>query len=175
MKRFLVDILLVAGLVCWNVLPASERHAGALAANQATVLPLSPTAPRKAGGVDGEARRRQQAEREAELAAKDDELKRMSTRIDGQIKELESARKAMEDSLDAGKKADAERYRKMVKVYKALRPEEAAKLMDKLDEEIAIEMLNRMDTKTAVKIIPFLNQPRVLQWTRGNLKGSAAR
>jgi hypothetical protein len=41
--------------------------------------------------------------------------------------------------------------------------------MDKLDEELALEMLNQMDTKTAAKLIPLLNEKRVLKWTRLSL------
>jgi hypothetical protein len=43
--------------------------------------------------------------------------------------------------------------------------------MNKLDGKMVIEMLNQMDQKTAIKLIPFITQPRVLEWTRLNLDG----
>jgi flagellar motility protein MotE (MotC chaperone) len=110
-------------------------------------------------------------EREVALSLKEQEMKRLGETLEARIKQLDEARKGMEASLSQKKKDDSEKYAKMLKVYKALRPEAAAALIDKLDEDIAIEMLNRMDQKTTVKVIPFMNQARVLKWTRLNLKG----
>jgi len=117
-------------------------------------------------------RERQLAEREAALNLKEQELNRLSARLDARMRDFETARKSMETTLSTRKKADAERYKKMLKLYKALRPEEAAGLIDKLDEDIAMELLNQMDTKTAAKLIPFLDRKRVLKWTRTSLKGN---
>jgi flagellar motility protein MotE (MotC chaperone) len=96
----------------------------------------------------------------------------MSTGMDARIKELDAAKKSLEVSLSAKKKLDNERYKKMMKLYKALRPEDAAALLDKLDEDIAFEMLNQMDQKTTAKLIPLLNQARILKWTKLTLKGN---
>ncbi len=114
---------------------------------------------------------RQLAEREVALKLKEQELNRLSAKLDARMREFSAARKSMETTLSTRKKADNERYRKMLKLYKAMRPEEAAGLIDKLDEDIAIELLNQMDTKTAAKLIPLLDRKRVLKWTRASLKG----
>jgi flagellar protein FlbB len=111
------------------------------------------------------------AEREAAMGMKERELKRLGDNVDARIKELDETRKKMDASLALKNAQDAERYKKMIKLYKSLRPEAAAKLIDKLDEDIAMEMLNQMDQKTAAKLIPYLNQERVLKWTRLSLKG----
>ncbi|WP_243374371.1 hypothetical protein [Geotalea sp. SG265] len=118
-----------------------------------------------------EKQRQQLMEKEAALKAKEEELKKLAAGLESRIKELNSARKSMEGSLQTRKKQENERYKKMIKVYKALKPEEAGRLMDKLEEPLVIEMLNQMDQKTAVKLIPYLKQPRVLKWTRENLLG----
>jgi flagellar motility protein MotE (MotC chaperone) len=109
-------------------------------------------------------------EREAALSLKEQEMKKMEQSIDSRIKELEATRKGLETSLARKKAEDSEKYKKVLKVYKSLRPEEAAALLDKLDEDIALEMLNQMDQKRAAKLIPYLNQARVLKWTRQSLK-----
>jgi flagellar motility protein MotE (MotC chaperone) len=126
-----------------------------------------PAGPATSGTSEKE---RQLAEREAALNLKEQELKRLTSKIDARMREFEAARKSMETTLSTRKKADGERYRKMLKLYKALRPEEAAGLIDRLDEEIAMELLNRMDTKTAAKLVPLLEKKRVLKWTRASLK-----
>lgn len=132
------------------------------------------TAPSRAVGDEAavlEKQRQQLMEKEEALKAKEEQLKKLSASLESRIKELNAARQAMEGALQTRKKQENDRFKKILKVYKGLRPEEAGKLMDKLDETLAIEMLNQMDLKTAVKLIPYLNQPRVLKWTRENLVG----
>lgn len=111
-------------------------------------------------------------EREAAVSMKEKELKKLDANLEGKIRKLDETRKGMESTLTQQKKADTERYQKMVKLYKALRPEQAAKLIDKMEEDIAMELMSRLDQKTMAKMIPYLNQARVLKWTRLSLKGS---
>jgi flagellar protein FlbB len=134
---------------------------------QKTAVRRSP-APPSAGDNYGS---REQMEKETALHLKEQELKKMSANLDARMKALEDKRKSLETSLSAGNKVNDERYKKMIKLYKSLQPEEAAGLIGKLDEGTAFEMLNRMDTKTAAKLIPYLNQKMVLKWTRLSLKG----
>jgi flagellar protein FlbB len=116
-------------------------------------------------------KRQQLAEKEAALKAKEEALRKLSATLDARVNELNAARKGIEGSLVTKKKQDDERYKKMIKIYKGLKAEEAGALLNKLDGKMVIEMLNQMDLKTAVKLIPFITQPRVLEWTRLNLGG----
>ena len=155
------------GLLSLSAQAANTAPAGAAAASPAA-------SPGKGFGDELaalEARRQQLAEKEAVLNVKEQELKKLSAALDARIREVNAAKKEMESTLQQKKKQDNERYKKMIRVYRGLKPEEAGKLMDRLDEEMVIEMLNQMDQKTAIKLIPYLNQPRVLKWTRVNLKG----
>lgn len=131
-------------------------------------------APRSAASAEAaalEAKRQQLAQKEAALNAKEAELNRLSAKLDARVAELNAAKKGLEESLTAKNKQDDERYKKMIKIYKGLKPEEAGNLLNKLNEKMVIQMLNQMDQKTAVKLIPFISQPRVLEWTRLNLAG----
>lgn len=118
-----------------------------------------------------ELKRQQLVDKEAELKAKEEALLKLSASIDLRVNELNAAKKGIEEALVAKKKQDGERYKKMIKIYKALKAEEAGGLLNQLDAKMVIEMLNQMDQKTAVKLIPFITQPRVLEWTRLNLQG----
>ena len=118
-----------------------------------------------------ELKRQQLAEREASLKAKEEALNRLSASLDARVAELNAAKKGIEASLVTKKKQDDERYKKMIKIYKGLKADAAGALLNKLDSKLVIEMLNQMDQKTAVKLIPFLTEPRVLEWTRLNLAG----
>lgn len=145
--------------------PAGEQS------RAATDQPLSASRAAREEKAIQDARRQQLAEKEAALAAKEEELKKLGTKIDSQIKSLGDSRKRLDDSLKVQKKVQDEKQKKMIGLFKKMRPEQAGQLMDKLDEEKVIALLNQMDTKTAIKLIPYLKQPRVLRWVTENLKG----
>lgn len=138
-------------------------------AERGAVRGVSSARPESVEAAALETKRQQLLEKEAALKAKEEELNKMSASLQNRINGLNSARKAMDVSLQARKKEAGERFKKMLKIYKALRPEQAGKLLDKLDESTVIAMLDQMDQKTVVKLIPYLNQPRVLKWTRENI------
>lgn len=121
-----------------------------------------------------DARRQQLAEKEAALAAKEQELKRLSAKIEAQVKALEESKKRLDDSLkaksDAQKKKQDEKMLKMVKLFKAMRSEQAGKMIDSLKEDLALALLSRLDTKTVAKLAPFISQPRVIKWISENLQ-----
>jgi flagellar protein FlbB len=163
--------------VLWFLFPSSATlNTGLSDGNQTGVGAHGrPVRQSSANGADLSAksgtsdRNRELMEKEAALNLKEQELKRLSDSIDARMKELDEARRSAEATMSAKRQVDTEKYRKMLKLYKALRPEEAARLLDKLDEDLALELLNQMDTKTAAKLIPLLNEKRVLKWTRLSL------
>ena len=118
-----------------------------------------------------DARRLQLAEKEAALSAKEQELKKLAAKLDAQVKALEETRKRLDDSLKAQKKVQDDKRKKMMALIKKMRPEQAGKFMDKMDEAMVVSMLDQMDAKTILKLIPYLNQPRVQKWVIDNLKG----
>jgi flagellar motility protein MotE (MotC chaperone) len=119
-----------------------------------------------------DARRQQIAEKEAALAAKELELKKLSSKLDAQLKSMEEGKKQLDLTLKAKKKVLDEKRKKMIALFKKMRPEQAGQMIDKLEEHVAISVLDQMDTKTVIKFVPFLNQPRVLKWINENLKGA---
>lgn len=120
-----------------------------------------------------DARRQELAEKEAALAAKEQELKKLSAKIEGQVKALEDSKKRLDDSLkkesEAQKKKQDEKMVKMVKLFKTMRSEQSGKMIDALKEDQALALLSRMDTKTIAKLAPFISQPRVVKWITDNL------
>jgi flagellar motility protein MotE (MotC chaperone) len=155
----------------WFILPSATLNCGVSEGSQAPVPPAKTPGHPSAGAARPAPSRnnREAIEKESAMSLKEQELKRIAAGIEARRKELDQARKSAETSITAKKEVDKEKYRKMVKLYKALKPAEAARLLDKLDEELALEMLNQMDTKTAAKLIPLLNEKRVLKWTRLSL------
>jgi len=119
-----------------------------------------------------DARRQQLSEKEAALAAKEQELKKLSSKLDAQLKSMEENKKQLDNTLKAKKKVADEKRKKMITIFKKMRPEQAGQMIDKLEEQMAISVLDQMDAKTVIKLVPFLNQPRVLKWINENLKGA---
>lgn len=170
-------LLLALGAAGSLALPTGSARATAAAGTAhatAAAEPAAHAAP-KLGSAEVaalEAQRQQLTQREAALKAKEEALNKLSASLDKRVAELNAARKGIEGALVTKKKQDDERYKKMVKIYKSLKADQAGALLNKLDEKMVIELLNQMDQKTAVKLIPYISQPRVLEWTRLNLKGN---
>jgi flagellar protein FlbB len=162
-RSLLMVLVAVAGLSL-GAPGASNWQAGAA---EGAVRSGSGRVADEAAALD--AKRQQLADKEAALKAKEEALRKLYAALDLRVTELNAARKGLEGALVAKKKQDEERYKKMIKIYKGLKADQAGALLNKLDDKMVIEMLNQMDQKTAVKLIPFINQPRVLEWTRLNL------
>ena len=183
MRRFLIISLAVVVFACSMFfdrfrLGASNVGAenGKMAAEAAEgpqpgLQPLSASRAAREEKAIQDARRQQLAEREAAVAAKEQELKKLGARLDSQIKALEDSKKHLDDSLKVQKKGLDEKQKKMIGFFKKMRPEQAGQLMDKLGEDKVISLLNQMDTKTIIKLVPYLKQPRVLKWINENLAG----
>lgn len=169
-------LILVAGGFDWlrQAVASGVKEGESPAAAKQEGQPKSPT--EEMVGI--EKRRRELMEKEAALAAKEQELNRLSTSLDVRIKKLNDAQKAFEAALNEKKKKEAEQanaqYMKMFKLLKAMKPDEAAKIIDKLDEPVAIGLLERYDQKTVLKLSKYISQPRLHKWIRENLdKGPA--
>ena len=123
-----------------------------------------------------DARRQQLAEKEAAFAAKEQELKKLSIKLEAQVNALEENKKRIDDRLkvqsDDKKKKQDDKMQKMVKLFKAMRGEQAGKMIDTLHEDQAMSLLSRLDTKTVAKLAPFISQPRILKWVSENLQGN---
>jgi flagellar protein FlbB len=177
MKRRVSLSLVVGGTLCWLLLPGLSRSGTdtPAAGGRRELAPVAAgdkSQPPPVNSIEQaralETSRLQLLEKEAALHAKELELQRLAAGIDKQIKELESARKAMEGATAGKNKESGERAKRLLKIYKSLKPEEAAKLMNALEDDLTLAMLDQLDKKTVTKLIPLLNQPRVLEWTREN-------
>lgn len=135
---------------------------------------LPPTRAAREEKAIQDARRQQLAEKEAALAAKEEELKKLGAKLDAQLKALEEAKKRQEELAKAEeerkKQALSERVTKMVKLFKTMKAAQSAELLDKMEEAEVKLLLDRLDTKTVAKLVPNLNQPRTIRWVNENLR-----
>jgi len=177
-KRWLSIIAMACGLGTFATV--------ALTASQGTTEPartpqsamqgeaVPPTRAAREERAIQEARRQQLAEKEAALAAKEEELKKLGAKIDAPLKAMEETKKSYDEMVKAEeerrKQAQSERVTKMVKLFKTMKAAQSAELLDKMAEDEVKLLLDRLDTKTVAKLVPNLNQPRTIRWVNENLR-----
>lgn len=125
-----------------------------------------------------ETRRQQLADREAALSIKEEELQKLGDKVEARIKELEEAKTRYEAMIKAEEErqahAESENVTKMVKLFRTMKADETAQLLDNMNEREVRLLLDRLDTKTLSKLVPNLNQPRTIRWVNENLSQRAA-
>ena len=166
---YIVAGVLIMATVATVALTASQGSDQLLSGD---VLP--PTRAAREEQAIQEARRQQLAEREAALAAKEEELKKIASRIDSQLQNLEETKTKYEGMIKAEQERqqqlESENVTKMVKLFRTLKAVDAAGLLDKMEEREAKIVLDRLDTKTVAKLVPHINQPRTVRWVNENLR-----
>jgi len=155
-----------------NEAPAKAPVAGGKESAAVTPQPINATRAAREEKALQDARRQQLAEKEAALAAKELELKKLSDKLTSQIKALEESKKRLDESLKQKKKVLDEKRKRMLALLKKMRPEQAGQYLAKMEEIEVISILNELDNKIILKLIPYLNQPMVLKWIKDNLKNS---
>lgn len=157
-----LSLILVAYVICWIV---DESSAGQ------TVEPKKKDLQTAKDPASLDARKKLLDEREAALTAREQQATALANDANSKLAEIDGMKKKLTINLEEHKRLQSERAKKTLKIYRSLRAEESAKLLDKLDEPTATAILNAMDQKTIMQMIPYLNQARVLKWTRETLAG----
>lgn len=173
-KRWItiIAMALSLGTIATVALTASQATSEPLRSPQSDAVP--PTRAAREERAIQDARRQQLSEKEAALAVKEEELKKLAARVDAQLKALEATKKSYDDLIKAEeerrKQAHSERVNKMVLLFKTLKAPQAADLLDKMEEAEAKLVLDRLDIKIVAKLVPNLNQPRTIRWVNENLR-----
>lgn len=177
-KRWIMIIAMATsmGTVATVALTASQATTETSRAPQSgsQLDPVPPTRAAREERAIQEARRQQLAEKEAALAVKEEELKKLAAKIDAQLKAMEATKKSYEDMLKAEeerrKQLHSEHVNKMVLLFKTLKAPQAADLLDNMEETEAKLILDRLEIKLVAKLVPNLNKPRTIRWVNENLR-----
>lgn len=94
--------------------------------------------------------------RAEELARQEMELGKMKEELERRLKELEGMRNQISEILAERVKVDAEKVETLVQMYSNMKPPQAAKIFESLDEDLAVELLSRMKKKSAADIMNLL-------------------
>jgi flagellar motility protein MotE (MotC chaperone) len=102
-------------------------------------------------------RKRELDLREAELAKLEEELHKRKLELEEKIKQLEVTRSKISETLKTRVASDQEKVDKLVQVYSSMKPQQAAKVIETLNEDLAVEILDKMKKKSAAEVLDMMN------------------
>lgn len=95
--------------------------------------------------------------REAELNKLEEELQKQRSALDEKIKQLETMRAQISQTLKTRVANDQQKVDKLVEFYSTMKPQQAAKVIETLNEDLAVEVLDKMKKKNAAEIMNALD------------------
>ncbi len=95
--------------------------------------------------------------REAEITIKEQRLKTLEENILKDLKKVEDAIARSEQQIGIQKNLIKENVAGLIKAYSAMKPQEAAKLLEVINEDLAIQILSGMKSKVAGQVLSKLN------------------
>lgn len=102
-------------------------------------------------------RKKELDQREAEIARLETELQRQRDEIEERLKKLEATRQQISDVLKGRVEQDQEQVKKLVDVYSNMKPTQASRIIESLNEDLAMEILDKMKKKNAAEILNTMN------------------
>lgn len=103
-----------------------------------------------------QARKVELDQREEELKRKEAALQDKEVILQTRLKELDEMRGKISAILEERTKTDEKKIETLVQVYTNMKPPQAAKVFETLDEDLAVELLGRMKKKSAADIMNLL-------------------
>lgn len=94
--------------------------------------------------------------REAEIVRQEGELSQLKVELESRLKDLERMRSEITLILADRVKTDDTKVDNLVQMYSNMRPPQAAKVFETMDEDLAVEILVRMKKKNAADIMNLL-------------------
>lgn len=95
-------------------------------------------------------------QKEEELKAWETEIQTQKSELDTKIAEIQKIRKDISAQLEERVKADQGKIDTLVQVYTQMKPSQAAKVFENLDEDLAVDILTKMKKKSAADILNLL-------------------
>lgn len=122
-------------------------------------------------------------ERKKELDAREEEINRVESELIEQkealqkkLAELENMRANISSMLEERVKADDQKIETLVQFYSNMKPPQAAKIFETIDEDLAVQILGRMKKKSAADILNLMKAEKAQMFTEkfAGYKRSAA-
>lgn len=101
-------------------------------------------------------RKKQLDDREAELNRIEQELAQQKESLEKRIVELEQMRKQISEKLEDRVRIDNDKVDKLVEFYSNMKPPQAAKVFETMDEDLVVQIISKMKKKNAADILNLL-------------------
>jgi len=98
--------------------------------------------------------------REAELTKLEEELHKQKKELDEKIGQLEAMRVRISSTLKSRVADDQEKVDKLVQFYSNMKPQQAAKVIETLNEDLAVEVIDKMKKKNAAEIMNMMDSKK---------------
>jgi flagellar motility protein MotE (MotC chaperone) len=98
--------------------------------------------------------------REAELNKLDEELHQQKSALDQKIEQLEKMRSEISVTLKTRVTNDQAKVDKLVDFYSTMKPQQASKVIESLNEDLAVEVLDKMKKKNAAEIMNMMDSKK---------------
>ena len=107
-----------------------------------------------------EDRKKQLDAKEADLKKLEEELHNQKVELEKRLASLEQLRTQIGNQLQERVSTDAEQVDKLVSFYSSMKPQTAAKVIEKLNEDLAVEVLKKMKKKEAAEIMNMIESEK---------------
>jgi flagellar motility protein MotE (MotC chaperone) len=104
-----------------------------------------------------EARKKQLDLKEVELTKLEEELQKHKDEIEKRLTSLEEVRSKIASKLEDKVKVDGQKVDTLVSVYANMKPAQAAKVIESINEDLAVEVLSKMKNKNAAEILNLMS------------------
>lgn len=111
-------------------------------------------------------------DRKKELDAREEELNRLEAELaqqkevlQKQIADLEKMRSSISTILEDRVKADDQKVETLVQFYSNMKPAQAAKIFETIDEDLAVQILGRMKKKNAADVLNLIKPEKAQMFT----------
>ncbi|MEJ2657231.1 MAG: hypothetical protein P8012_08530 [Desulfobacterales bacterium] len=115
-------------------------------------------------------KRAQFEKEEKRIAEKKSELLSIQDDINKKIVELTKLRDEIRAEKEQKNAAEEQQFKHLIKVYSAMKPQNAAELIEKLDIKLAIELLSKMKGDDVGKILSFVKIEKAAKISEGLVK-----
>jgi hypothetical protein len=110
-------------------------------------------------------------ERERALTAREDRVALYEEDLTAKIAHLESLQQEMSRDSKVAEDADSEAASSLAKVYAAMKPADAAPLLDRLDDDTVLRILAHMRAKQIGELLPLLDREKAIVLTQALASG----
>ncbi len=103
--------------------------------------------------------------KEQELARREQEMLVLKKQMEQRLQELQNAERKVQGMLNEAKGLEQEKVSGLTSMYMNMKPKQAARAMETLDEAIAVKILSSMSPKQAGEILSYADPQKVAELT----------